>query len=419
MTMSTDPTPSLTYRRYIVPFVLITLLFFLWGFARAILDVLNKHFQDTFHISIASSAFIQVTTYLAYFLMAVPAGMFINRYGYRRGVVFGLLLFGIGALLFVPSGMAGNSYVFYAFLGSLFVLGCGLTFLETAANPYATELGPARTATSRLNLSQTFNGLGCCLAPALVGGYLFSGGDVTRPYIVMGIAVLAIALLFSFISLPEIPHTTLAADGSEVVERHRYRAVWKHKIFVFGLIALLMYEVAEISINSYFINFTTMPHVVNGEVVEGLLSAKTAAWWLSGALLLFMIGRFIGSVVMAVVKAERVLLICATGCIICIGTIFLGPRMTAIYALMGNYLFEAIMFPTIFSLALRGLGGLTKTASSILMMTPVGGCFFLVVGYIAEAHMLLPFVVPFIGYIVIFLFAYTVLCRKGLANIEQ
>lgn len=417
--MTNNNKVSITYKRYLVPFILITTLFFLWGFARAILDVLNKHFQDSLNISIAQSALIQVTTYLAYFLMAIPAGLFINKFGYRKGVVFGLLLFGIGALLFIPGGQVGSSYIFYAFLGALFILGCGLTFLETAANPYSTELGPRDTATSRLNLSQTFNGLGSCLAPAIVGGYLFSGGNVTIPYILMGIVVLVIALVFSRVKLPEIKHQKVEGDEPDNIESGRIRKLWKHKMFTFGLVALLTYEIAEISINSYFINFTTMPHIVDGVLQPGMMKPVTASIWLSAALFIFMGGRFIGSIVMAFVKAEKVLLFCAAGCVICMSTIFLGPGKNAIYALMANYLFEAIMFPTIFSLALRGMGGLTKTASSVLMMTPVGGCFFLLTGYIAEAHMLLPFVIPFIGYIIIFFFAYTLLFRKGLANIVK
>ena len=133
-------------QNYLVPFILITVLFFLWGFARAILDVLNKHFQNELNISISQSAMIQVTTYLGYFLMAIPAGLFINKYGYRKGVVFGLLLFGAGSLLFIPEAASGG---FYGFLICLFIIGCGLTFLETAANPYSTELGSPETATSR------------------------------------------------------------------------------------------------------------------------------------------------------------------------------------------------------------------------------------------------------------------------------
>ena len=164
--------PQLTNKRYIVPFVLITSAFFLWEFSRAILDVLNKHFQNTLDITITQSAWIKVTTYLGYFLMAIPAGLFINKFGYRRGVVFGLLLFGVGALLFILSAEIGQ---FYAYLGALFVIGCGLVFLETAANPYVTELGPVQTATSRLNLSQSFNGLGSLFATLAVGQFLFNG----------------------------------------------------------------------------------------------------------------------------------------------------------------------------------------------------------------------------------------------------
>ena len=185
-------------KRYVLPFVLITTLFFLWGFARAILDVLNKHFQDELHISITQSSLIQVTTYLGYFIMAIPAGIFINRFGYRRGVVFGLILFGLGALSFIPGMQVGT---FNAFLVSLFVIGCGLVFLETAANPYATELGPEATASSRLNLSQTFNGMGCFMATFIVGQYLFrtdgTSGDVSVPYMVMGIIVLSLSFFLS------------------------------------------------------------------------------------------------------------------------------------------------------------------------------------------------------------------------------
>ena len=208
---------KLTTKEYLVPFILITSLFFLWGFARAILDVLNKHFQNELHITITQSSLIQVTTYLGYFLMAIPAGLFINRYGYRRGVVFGLLLFGMGALLFIPGAEAGT---FYAFLGALFIIGCGLTFLETAANPYVTELGPKPTSTSRLNFSQSFNGLGCLFATFAVGQFLFrdssESGNVAVPYAILGILVLLIAMVFAKVNLPEIKHD----DGGD--EKAKY-----------------------------------------------------------------------------------------------------------------------------------------------------------------------------------------------------
>ena len=165
---------SLSSKQYAVPFILITSLFFMWSFARAILDVLNKHFQNALDISITQSALIQVTTYLGYFLMAIPAGLFINRQGYRRGVVSGLLLFGLGSLAFIPCSMLGT---FYAYLVALFIIGCGLVFLETSANPYVTELGPKETATSRLNFSQSFNGVGSMFATLVVGSFLFQGAD--------------------------------------------------------------------------------------------------------------------------------------------------------------------------------------------------------------------------------------------------
>lgn len=389
-----------TEKRYVLPYILITLLFFMWGFARSILDLLNTHFQESMDIKYSQTTLIQVSTYLAYFLMAIPAGMFIQRFGYRKGVVLGLSLFGAGAFIFIPGAELSS---FNMFLLALFVLGCGLTFLETAANPYSTELGPKETATSRLNLSQTFNGMGCAIAPALVGGYLFSGGSVTIPYIIMGVVVLSVAFIFTRVELPEIKHEETEEPTS--IEGNPYKQLFKHKMFLFGLFALLMYEVAEISINSYFMKFTTMEHVIDGVVTPGLMDPTTASMWLSGALFLFMGGRFIGSMVMTVVKAETILATCAIACVGCMAVILLGEGDGAVYALIANYFFEAIMFPTIFALTVRGMGDLTKAASSILMMTPVGGCFFLVVGYIAEAHALLPFAIPLAGYAVIALFA--------------
>ncbi len=392
-------------KRYVLPFILITTLFFLWGFARAILDVLNKHFQDELHISITQSSLIQVTTYLGYFIMAIPAGMFINRYGYRRGVVFGLILFGLGALSFIPGMQVGT---FNAFLVSLFVIGCGLVFLETAANPYATELGPEATASSRLNLSQTFNGMGCFMATFIVGQYLFrtdgTSGDVSVPYMVMGIIVLAVAVVFSFVDLPEIQQQKTDDDISTQPLSSRLKALFTHRSFVFGLIALLAYEVAEISINSYFVNFVTG---------EGWMDKNRASVIISLALVIFMVGRFISSWIMRTVKAESLLCICALMTMLCMLVVILGLGRISVYALVLNYLFEAMMFPTIFSLALRSLGPLTKSASSLLMMTPVGGCGFMLMGLMADqtGSMTLPFIIPLIGYSIVLAFAWS-LVRK-------
>lgn len=387
---------SVSDKKYLVPFILITSLFFLWGFARAILDVLNKHFQNALHISITQSALIQVTTYLGYFLMAIPAGFFINKYGYRRGVVFGLLLFGLGAIFFIPGALIGS---FSAFLFCLFVIGCGLVFLETAANPYVTELGARETATSRLNLSQSFNGLGSIFATFCIGQFLFNdtqqGGNVVIPYAILGVLVLAIAVVFSRVDLPEIQHQQTTEDkakGSNIAKLFA-----NHRMFVFGLFALLSYEVAEISINSYFINFVTGMH---------WMSDRTASLVLTLALAFFMVGRFLGSWIMRHIQATTMLLICAVGSVACIGLVLCDLGIVSLVALVGNYLFEAIMFPTIFSIALTGLGNLTKSASSLLMMTPIGGCGFLLMGMIADTtHVTLPFVVPFIGFLIVLAYA--------------
>ena len=388
--------PTLTDKKYLVPFVLITSLFFLWGFARAILDVLNKHFQNSLDISLTQSSLIQVTTYLGYFLMAIPAGWFINRQGYRRGVVFGLALFAFGALLFIPGAEIGT---FYAYLGPLFIIGCGLVFLETAANPYAAELGDKETASSRLNFSQSFNGLGCLFATYAVGQFLFNGssdgGNVVVPYAGLGVLVMCIAVVFSRVDLPEIKHEETEEDS---IQDTRIMKLFKrHPMFVFGLFALLAYEIAEISINSYFINFVTG---------QGWMDDNTASIVLTVALGFFMVGRFFGSWIMRKVRAELMLLYCGIGSVVCIGLVLLDLGKCSMIALVCNYLFEAIMFPTIFTLALQGLGNLTKSASSLLMMTPIGGCFFLLMGYVADqTNLVLPFMIPFIGYFVVLLFA--------------
>ena len=398
--------PKITSKKYLLPFILVTSLFFLWGFARAILDVLNKHFQNALDITMTQSSLVQVTTYLGYFLMAIPAGWFINRHGYRRGVIFGLTLFGTGSLLFIPGAEAGT---FYAFLGALFIIGCGLVFLETSANPYVTELGAPETDTAWLNLSQSFNGMGSLSATFLVGQFLFNGtddgGNIVVPYTVLGIIVLIIAVVFSRVSLPEIKHQVTEEERQNEKETRIVQLFRHHPMFVFGLFTLLAYEISEISINSYFINYVTG---------KGWMNDNMASVVLTCCLAFFMIGRFVGSWIMRTVKAEHMLFICAAGSVVCIGLVMLNLGRVSMVALVGNYVFEAIMFPTIFSLALRNLGNLTKSASSLLMMTPIGGCGFLLMSLIADATGMLsmPFIIPFLGYFIVLLFA-SELSRKN------
>ena len=387
---------ALVKKEYLLPFVLVTSLFFMWGFARAILDVLNKHFQEAMGISLAHSAMIQVMFYLGYFIMAIPAGLFIARNGYRKGVVFGLLLFGIGSLLFIP----GEYYMsFNFFLFSLFVIACGLVFLETAANPYMTELGDRATAASRLNLAQSFNGLGCACAPLLVGMMLFSEGqeaNLSFPYMIMGIVVLVVALIFSRVNLPEIVH---AEDATQAETSENKKGVWSNKLFVFGISALFCYEIAEISINSFFINYV---------VDDGWMNALDAAKLLSIAGLgLFMFGRFVGSWIMRYVRAEKYLLICAVGTVASTALVVMNLGVISFVSLILIYLFEAIMFPTIFAVSLRGLGNHTKRASSYLMMTPIGGAVGpLMMGYVGDmTSMSFSFIIPLVSYVVVLLYA--------------
>ena len=288
---------------------------------------------------------------------------------------------------------------FYAFLLCLFIIGCGLVFLETAANPYVTELGAKETATSRLNLSQSFNGLGSIFATFCIGQFLFNGtqegGNVVIPYGILGVLVLLIAFVFSRVELPEIQHAQTREDKAKGSNIGKLFA--NHKMFVFGLFALLSYEVAEISINSYFINFVTGMQWMDD---------RTASLVLTLALAFFMVGRFLGSWIMRHIKATTMLLICAVGSVCSIGLVLCNLGTVSLVALVANYLFEAIMFPTIFSLALTGLGNLTKTASSLLMMTPIGGCGFLLMGLIADTtHVVMPFIVPFIGFVVVLAYA--------------
>ncbi len=399
---------KLVSKKYLLPFILITSLFFMWGFARAILDVLNKHFQEMLHISIGQSALIQATTYLGYFLMALPAGILITRLGYRKGVVTGLLLFALGALLFIP----GESMMsFGMFLFALFIIGCGLVILETAANPYATELGEKETAASRLNLAQSFNGLGCILAPVIVGGFLFSTPEssVSVPYGIMGIAVLLAALIFSRVKLPEINHDE--DDNASSNEKEglgaTIKALWSSNTFRFGVIALFFYEIAEISINSLFINYAT---------ADGWMDKTTASVVLSfGALGLFMLARIVGSWVMSKVASEKVLVICGLMTVIGALLVVLNIGWLSRAGVFMCYAFEAIMFPTIFAITIVGAQGHNvKIASSFLMMTPIGGAVgTLLMGQIADiTSMSTAFIIPAIGYAFVLLYALSVALKK-------
>ena len=335
--------------------------------------------------------------YGGYFIMALPAGAIIRKWGYKVGVITGLMLYGIGALLFIP-GESLMSFEF--FLACLFVIGCGLTCLETAANPYVAVLGDEATAPSRLNLAQSLNGLGWIVGPLVGGLVVFSGedgnsGSVSLPYAVIGVIVLIVAFVFSRIQLPEIVEQQQTPIYNKVEP-----SLWHSSAFVFGLVALFFYVAAQTGINSFFINYVT-------EKVP-TVSSRTAALLLSfGGMGLFFVGRLLGSWLMNRIQASKVLLACAIGGILCMAYVILGSGISALVALVLTYLCEATMFPTIFALSLNGLGvNETKRGSSFLIMSIVGGAIApVLMGVIGETNMAIGFIIPLICFIVIALFA--------------
>lgn len=394
-------------RNYLVPFVLITTLFFLWGFAHSFLDVLNKHFQDTLNASKTQSALVQFMVYGGYFLMALPAGFIIRKAGYRAGVLTGLVLYALGALLFVPGGELG-SFNFY--LLALFIIGCGLTCLETAANPYATILGHPSHAERRINVAQSFNGLGWIVGPYIGGLFLFgdqreTGYDlgfatlpaITVPYATIGVLVLLVAVVFSFVRLPQV--TTAAEDTSHAASEQR--PLSKQPRFLFGLLALFLYVAAQTGINSFFINYATEHSNLSDLAATSVLSF--------GCMALFLFGRLGGSFLMGRILPEKLLTYCAMGAIIGCAFAMGFSDSLGLWALLGVYLCESIMFPTIFALAIRGVGEHTERASSLLIMSIVGGAFApLLMGYIADTlSTAVGFIVPLVCFVVIVFFGAT------------
>ncbi|MDO4779604.1 MAG: sugar MFS transporter [Bacteroides sp.] len=378
---------------FLFPFIIVTTLFFLWGFAHSILDVLNKHFQDSFSITKAQSGMIQAVVYGGYFLMALPAGFIISKWGYRIGVIIGLLLYGIGALLFIP---AEGINTFNFFLLCLFIIGCGLTCLETAANPYVTVLGDENSGERRINISQSFNGLGWILGPLVGGMFVFGEGEsnLSTPYAIIGALVLLVAIVFSRIKLPEIE------DNLETNCECASNSLIRNSNFVLGVVALFAYVAAQTGINSFFINYVTDLNIG--------IDAKSASVILSfGGMGLFMLGRMLGSWIMQYIIPIKLLTICALGAIVSMVIVVANIGILSCIALFLCYLFESIMFPTIFSLSLRGAKGKRKLGSSILIMSIVGGAIApYVMGSIADNYsMALAFVVPLSCFVIIYLFA--------------
>lgn len=387
-------------KSYLVSFILITSLFLLWGFAHGLLDVLNKHFQGVFTMTKAESGLVQFSTYIAYFLMALPAGAFMKRYGYRKGIIMGLLLFAIGAFGFIPAAFLHSAT---PFLIALFVIACGLCILETAANPYSTILGPSASAAQRLNLSQSFNGLGWILGP-LVGGLLIFGaseGDsmaLTKPYILVGGIVLFVALLFFFTKLPEIKPEE-EEEVTAIVEEKPAASLWKRRQFVRSVVAQFCYCAAQTGIFGFFINYVT-------EMDPGISNLRASRILAFGGMALFMIGRLSGSFTMKWLAPGRLLTWYSLLSAVCMALVVASVGTLSLYALYLSFFFMSIMFPTIFALGLEGMGVYTKKASSYIVMGVAGGAFSpMLMGYIGEENMALGFIVPLIAFLYILYFA--------------
>ncbi|MBN2273789.1 MAG: L-fucose:H+ symporter permease [Bacteroidales bacterium] len=380
---------KLTTKEYLLPFILITSLFFLWGIAHGMVDTLNKHFQEILHLSKSQSGMIQFAIYMAYFIMALPAGYFMRKFGYRKGIVFGLSLFGAGALL-IASTTSFES--FWLFLIFLFLLGCGLATLETAANPYTTKLGPKESAERRINFSQSFNGLAWVLGP-LIGLFIYGNqgaapgeklSSLILPYTVIGLVVLSVAVLFIRTPLPEIEeeeNSYDAAKGNRNLETFHKKPLIRQQHFVLGVIAQFSYVAAQTGIFSYLINFVTdasqNPHFDVGY----------GPYFLSIGFALFMIGRMSGSYLMNFIKPNRMLALYALICCLLLPVVCAGLGWTSLIALYGVFFFMSIMFPTIFAMGIKDLGPKTKKASSFLVMSIVGGAVFPpVMGWIADVY---------------------------------
>ena len=411
---------------YLFPFILVTSLFLMWGIAHGLLDVLNKHFQDALHLSKAQSAAVQASAYGAYFLMAIPAGIIARRFGYKTGILVGLSLFAVGAFWFIP---AVSINTFWAFLLGLLVIFSGLTCLEAVANPYTTVLGPPETAASRINLAQTFNALGWILGP-LIGSILifhnktdksivelffdavnklFTGvnevvqpvaatvheavvdnSSLILPYIGLGVVVLLVLAMFFFTNLPEVKAED-THDSASSIKANSDKPLFQQWHFVLAVVAQFLYVAAQTGVNSFFINYTIeAKDIVLTEVQAGLLLSM-------GGMGLFAIGRFTGSMIMRVFKPNLLLGIFALCNTLLMLLTFMNHNRFGIMALMLCYLFMSVMFPSIFALGLRGLGEKTKTASSILVMTIVGGAISpWLMGKIGAVNMNVGFLIPMV-----------------------
>jgi len=380
----------MTKNKYLFSLVMVTSLFFMWGFVHNLDPILIPHLRKSFSLNILQSSLVDSAVFIAYLLMAIPAGILMKRYGYKTGILSGLVLFALGSFLFIP---AANTQQYSFFLGALFIISCGLTILETAANPYVSLLGDPATATNRLNFAQSFNGLAATMAPILGARFILTEGytdeqlnqmtesarqialaseasTVKMPYFILGCIILVIAIVFYFLRLPEIE------DADEDKSLNVFRAL-RHRHLAWAVVAQFFYVGAQVCIFSFFILYA-----LEVADIDAIRAADYLGW---GCGLSFMIGRFVGVFFMKFIRSERLLVIYSVLCILLSLLAIFSKGFIAIYAVIGITFFMSIMFPTIFSLGIKGLGRDTQFGSSLIVMAIVGGAILpLLFGYLAD-----------------------------------
>lgn len=401
--------------KYLKPFILVTSLFFLWGMAHNLDSILIPHLKKACQLNNRQSTLVDTAVFFAYFIMAIPAGMLLKKWGYKVGIITGLLVFAAGAFLFVP---AADTRSYELFLFALFVIGCGLAILETVANPYAAVLGPPETAGNRLNLAASFNGLAATVAPLVGTFFILSGVEysptelsamsetarqaylgneaaaVKMPYIVLGIVLLAVAIMFFFFKLPEMKEDTFIAKPVDFVKAFR------HRHLTWAVIAQFFYVGAQVCVTSFFIRMAKQ---------GGGMDELTAGYYLGLYGLLFMAGRFAGTFLLRFISSQKLLAIYATiSVILCIVAIT-GAGGSVIYSLGALGFFMSIMFPTIFALGIDKLGADTKIGSALLVMSIVGGAIFpYVMGTVIDLYgdnIQIGYTIPLLCFAVILYFA--------------
>ena len=391
---------SIGKQNYTFALTTLTILFFIWGFITCLNDILIPHLKAVFTLNYTQVMLIQFSFFTAYAIVSLPAGILLEKIGYKSGIVIGLITTGIGCLLFYP---AASIQSYGMFLSALFVLAAGITILQVAANPYVAILGKSETAPSRLNLTQAFNSLGTTIAPYFgaliilsiavktvkdfktmsadqISAYkLAESGAVQVPYLGLAAALFVIAAIFAVIKLPKIEASDILASGNDVVNYHdMHKSAWGYKHLVLGAIGIFVYVGGEVSIGSFLVNYIGQPFIAGLKEAD---AGKFVSFYWGGA----MIGRFVGSAVQRKINPGKVLTFNSFVAAVLVIISMLTFGQVAMWAILAVGLFNSIMFPTIFTLAIDGLGKHTGQASGILCTAIVGGAILPVVqGFFAD-----------------------------------